>query len=310
MIRKIIWSVLLICLVGKQALSQEMQANVEVMSNRVQGADPKVFTSLKTALTEFINNRKWTNDFFSPVEKIDCSFFLNITEMVGPPEDNTFKATLTVQATRPVFNSTYTTTIFNFLDRELTFKFDPSQVIVFDDNRVAGTDAIIANLPATIAFYVYMILGFDYDSFSPNGGDPHFKKAQNIVMNAPEDTRLILGWKSNVSRRTNRYWLIEQVLNPRFQELRQFWYDYHINGMDVMRENPDVAIDVISGYFEKLRTINLENPTSIYLMTVMNIKSNELINLVAQIPQAQRKAAIDALAEVDVTNASKYRAIR
>lgn len=310
MIKKIILTVLMMCSAWMQAQSQEMQANVEVMSSRIQGADPKVFTSLKTALTEFINNRKWTNDFFTPLEKIDCNFFLNVTEMVGPPEDNTFKATLTVQATRPVFNATYTTTTFNFLDREVAFKFEPSQVLIFDDNRVGGTDALVANLPATIAFYVYMILGFDYDSFSPNGGDPHFKKAQNVVMNAPEDTRLITGWKSNVSRKTNRFWLVDQVLNPRFQELRQFWYDYHINGMDVMRENPDAAIDMIAGYFTKLKQVNLENPTSIYLLTMMNTKSNELVNLVARIPQAQRKAAIDALAEVDVTNAAKYRAIR
>lgn len=310
MIKKIILTVLMMCSAWMQAQSQEMQANVEVMSSRIQGADPKVFTSLKTALTEFINNRKWTNDFFAPLEKIDCNFFLNITEMVGAPEDNTFKGTLTVQATRPVFNATYTTTTFSFLDREVAFKFEPSQVLIFDDNRVGGTDALVANLPATIAFYVYMILGFDYDSFSPNGGDPHFKKAQNVVMNAPEDTRLITGWKSNVSRKTNRFWLVDQVLNPRFQELRQFWYDYHINGMDVMRENPDAAIDMIAGYFEKLKKVNLDNPTSIYLLTMMNTKSNELVNLVARIPQAQRKAAIDALAEVDVTNAAKYKAIR
>lgn len=304
--------ILLLCLftAGLKGTAQEMLATVEVMSTRIQGADPKVFTSLKSALTEFINNRKWTSDIYAPNEKIECSFFLNLTEMVGAPEDNIFKGTLTVQATRPVYNTNYNTTTFNFLDREISFKFDPSQVIIFDENRVAGTDAIVANLPATIAYYVYMILGFDYDAFSPSGGETYFKRAQNIVMNAPEDSRLISGWKSNVSRKTNRFWLVEQVLDPKFQELRRFWYDYHIHGLDKMRSEPDKAISTILPYFEKFKRINLENPSSIYLMTVMNIKSSEFVNILGRIPQAQRQSAIEALSEVDVTNASKYRAVR
>lgn len=307
---KLIITILLNIVVLQAAKAQELVANVEIMSSRVQGVDEKVFTSLKSALTEFLNNRRWSNDVFTATEKIQCNFFLNVTEAVGSLEDNTFRATLTVQASRPVYSATYTTTTFNFLDRDIVFRFDPSQVILFDDNRVGGTDPVIANLPAIFAYYAYMILGFDYDSFSPNGGDPFFKKAQNIVMNAPEDSRLITGWVSNVSRRTNRYWLVEQVLNPRFSELRQFWYDYHLRGLDIMRKEPQKGLQTISGYFEKLKTINIENPTSIYLMTVFNIKSTELINLVAQLPAEEKKTAIETLAEVDVTNAAKYKGIR
>lgn len=309
--RSIILFIFIQIILVKPTIAQELVANVEIMSTRVQGVDEKVFSSLKSALTEFLNNRKWSNDNFTPSEKIQCNFFLNVTESVGSLEDNTFKATLTVQASRPVYNATYTTSTFNFLDRDIVFKFDPSQVILFDDNRVGGTDAIIANLPAIFAYYAYMILGFDYDSFSPSGGDPFFKKAQNVVMNAPEDSRLITGWEGSKStRKTNRYWLVDQVLSPRFSDLRRFWYDYHLKGLDVMRKDPQKGLQTIASHFEKLKDVNIDNPTSIYLLTIFNTKSTELINLVGQLPADEKKIAIETLSQVDVTNAAKYKGIR
>lgn len=300
----------ILCLSLQSLSAQELQAEVQVLSTRVQGVDPKVFTTLKTALTEFLNNRRWSSDNFMPNERIQCTFFLNITEAVGAPEDNVFKGTLTVQSTRPVYNSNYSSTTFNFLDREVAFKYDPSQVLLFDDNRVAGTDALIANLPALIAYYAYMILGFDYDSFQQEGGDVFFKKAQNIVMNAPEDSRVINGWKSNSSRKINRYWLVDQILDPKFSQVRKFWYNYHIKGLDLMRKEPQKGLQNIAPFFTTLNLINKENPSSIYLMTVFNTKSTEFLNLVAQLPPEEKQKAIQQLSEVDVSNAAKYKAIK
>lgn len=298
------------CITINTSYSQELIANVEVLHNRVQNVDAKVFASLKTSMTEFINNRRWTQDVFQANEKIQCSFFINVTETVGNPEDNLFRGTITVQATRPVFNTNYTTTLINHLDRDFTFKFDPSQVLLFDENRVAGNDPLVANLPAIVAYYVYMILGFDYDSFGLKGGDPYFKKAQNIAMNAPEDARLINGWKASEANRRNRYWFVDHVLNPRFSDMRTFWYEYHIKGLDVMRSKPEEAINSIMPYFEKLKQINQENPSSMYTMAVFNAKSGEFANIVSRFPMEQKEAVKNILAEIDVPNAAKYKNIK
>lgn len=289
--------------------AQELQANVEVMHTRIQGVDAKVFSGLKIALQEFLNNRKWSNDNFAPNEKIQCNFFLNITEMVGSIDDNLYKASLTVSATRPIFNTSYTSSTFNFMDREIAFRFESSQVIQFEDNRVSGTEAMTANLAAVFAYYAYMILGYDYDTFAPNGGESFFKKAQNVVMNAPEDARLITGWKSS-ERKTNRYFLVDQILNPRYQDVRMCYYEYHRNGLDRMRSEPEVGLKTILSYFDKLKTVNSENPSSIYLMSFFTAKSPELINILEQLPMEKRKSAAQTLAEMDVSNAAKYKSVK
>lgn len=290
--------------------AQEINASVEVMSDRVQNVDKKVFSSLKTKLEEFINTRRWTNDMFQPKEKIQCNFFINVSEPIGEITNNTFKATITVTSSRPVYNTDYSTPTFNFLDKDVVFKFDPSLVIAFDDNRVVATDAMSSNLSAIVAYYVYMVLGFDYDSFSKFGGNPYFKKAQNIVNNAPEDTKLIVGWKPSDNNKRNRYWLVDQVLNPRFEDLRVFWYNYHRLCLDDMTNNQENALKSIAPLFKSILQINNENPSAIYTQIIFNTKSNEIINLVSLFPPKEKQEAIDDLTKVDISNANKYRKIK
>ena len=175
------------------AYAQELQAKVTVNAQRVTTTvDKKIFNTLQTQLTNLLNNRKWTNESFQAHEKIECNFLLNIDKVVEP---NVYQASLTIQAARPVFNSTYQTALINFMDADVTFRYVEFQPVEFNENRIQGTDPLASNLTAVLGYYVNMILGLDYNSFSPKGGDVCFQKALNIVNNAPEN-RSISGWKA------------------------------------------------------------------------------------------------------------------
>ena len=193
--------------------SQELQANVTVLSNRISSqVDKHIFQTLQTALYDFLNNRKWTNETFGSNEKIVCNFLLNLS---GSQDNNTYSASLTVQAGRPIFNSSYQSPLINFMDESVNFKYIQFQALDFNENRVQGTDPIAANLTAIFAYYVYTILGLDFDSFGLRGGDPYFQKALNIVNNAPEGSS-VSGWKPFDGVR-NRYWLMENLTDTQIQ---------------------------------------------------------------------------------------------
>lgn len=298
---------LLLLLAAMRSQAQELNCKVDVSFDRIQNVDPKVFQALKKSLNEFVNNRKWTNDNFKASEKIDCTFFLNLTERT--PNENIYKGTLNIQASRPVFNSGYNSSTVNFIDREVVFRFDESQTLQYDDNRVAGSDALASNLTAIVAYYSYIILGLDYDSFSPKGGDEYFKRALNIVNNAPEEGKSIRGWKAAEGNR-NRYWLIDQILNPRFDAFRPYWYKYHRLGLDVLSQKPEEGRKVILDGIPTLTKINNDNPTSILLQFFFNAKSSEYVNVLQQSTKEERKDYIDQLSKMDVPNTPKYRAIK
>ncbi len=298
---------LLLLLAAMRLQAQELNCKVDVSFDRIQNVDPKVFQALKKSLNEFVNNRKWTNDNFKASEKIDCTFFLNLTERT--PNDNIYKGTLNIQASRPVYNSGYNSSTVNFIDREVVFRFDESQTLQYDDNRVAGSDALASNLTAIVAYYSYHILGLDYDSFSPKGGDEYFKRALNIVNNAPEEGKSIRGWKAAEGNR-NRYWLIDQILSPRFDAFRPYWYKYHRLGLDVLSQKPEEGRKVILDGIPTLSKINSDNPTSILLQFFFNAKSSEYVNVLQQSTKDERKDYIDQLSKMDVPNTPKYRAIK
>lgn len=286
--------------------AQELNAKVTVTHTQVQGVDPKVFQTLEQNLNTFLNSRKWTNDHYQNSEKVDCSFLLNITKKAN---DNIFTAILTIQASRPVFNTDYNTPTVNFQDNEVTFSFDQSQTIQFDDNNVSGSDPLVANLPAVFAYYVYYILGLDYDSFSPNGGTTYFQKAQDVVNKAPEKSSVIQGWQASGSKQ-NRYWLVEEILNPRFKAFRTFWYTYHRKGLDMMTDDPTEGLKNITAGIEVLSTIQKENTNPIILQFYFDAKSTEWANLLQQAPQADRDKYAKQMMSIDVTNANKYRNIK
>ncbi len=217
---------LVICCCGLSAAGQELNCKVTVTHDKITGVDNQVFTAMQRAISEFMNSRKWTTEEFAATEKIDCSIFLNLTANKAGGDIDAYNATISIQASRPVYNSGYITALVNYMDRDVIFKFTQFNTLSFDDNRVSGTEPMVSNLTAILAYYAYIIIALDYDSFSPDGGTNYLKKAQNIVTNAPEENKSITGWKA-VEGSRNRYWLVDQLLNSRFHDVRSFWYTMH-----------------------------------------------------------------------------------
>src|ERR1043165_1779932 len=180
--------IVLLVVSAKVAGAQELNCKVKILHEKITGVDPQVFTGMERAITDFINNRKWTTDDYRSEERIDCNMLLNITSRSDQGPD-LYSGTLSIQATRPVYNSSYTSPIINTVDKDLVFHFSQFNTLSFDDNRVTGPDPLASNLTATLAYYVYLILGLDYDSFSPTAGAALFKRAQNVV-NRSEERRV------------------------------------------------------------------------------------------------------------------------
>lgn len=289
-----------------QSGSQELQARISVLTSKVSTqVDKKIFQTLQTQLTNFMNTRKWTNDGFQQNEKIQCSFLITIEEDMG---GNVFKGKLTVQAARPVYNTDYQSPIINFLDDNLVFKYQEFQPIEFNENRVQGNDPLTANITAVLAYYANLILGFDYNSFSQRGGDVYFQKAWNIVNNAPENSS-ISGWKSFESQR-NRYWLAENLNNNRFALIHDAVYAYYRSGMDVFYENEEAGRTGILNCLNYLNVLNTENPNSMILQFFMQGKSNELVKVFSKATSEQKSRAKEMLSKIDITNANAYKELK
>jgi hypothetical protein len=298
------FSVLFLAVSVMQA--QELQARLTVMTNKISTqVDKKVFQTLQTALSNFINNRKWTKDAFQPAEKIQCSFLLSLEQDAG---NNVYKGKLTVQAARPIYNSTYDSPIINFLDENIAFRYIEYQPIEFNENRIQGNDPVAANLPAIFAYYINIILGFDYDSFSLRGGDEFFKKAWNIVNNAPEG-RDISGWKPFEGQR-NRYWLAENMNNNRFALMHDAVYTYYRSGLDLFSDNQKDGRNNILTCLNYLNTVNSENPNSMIMQFFFQGKSAEFVKVFSRADGETKTRAREILEKLDITNVSAYKELK
>jgi hypothetical protein len=289
------------------ASGQELNCKVAIQHGRILNVDPQVFRTMERSITEFLNNRKWTTDEWTANEKLDVNVMIGLTEKT--PDDDVYKGTISIQASRPVYNSSYTSPTVNFVDRDVIFRYSQFNPLQFDDNRVAGSDALASNLPAILAFYVYFTLGLDYESFAPNGGSVYFKRAQNVVNNAPEATGQIIGWRA-VEGNRNRYWLVDQVLNPRFAAFRTYWYAMHRAALDNMYAQPEESRQKILAGLEQLQQMNKENPSSVLLQFFFNAKSDELIRIMGQATREDRTKYVPMLMAMDVINTRKYEALK
>lgn len=283
--------------------AQELNAKVTVLSAQIKSTvDKKVFQTLQTALTTFLNNRKWTSDAYQQQEKIACNFLLNLTQDIEP---NVYKAILTIQAGRPIYNSTYMSPLVNYQDNDVTFKYVEFQQVEFNENNVTGSDAQAANLTAVFAYYVYMILGLDYDSFSPRGGDQYFKKAQSVVNNAP-DGRNITGWKTFDGQR-NRYWLAENFTNGKYTLLHDAYYNYYRQGLDKMYEDENEARQQMLNALNALNTLSTDNRNLMGLQFFFLGKNDELSRIFKKSPPQEKVRASELLQRLDISNANQYK---
>lgn len=302
MLKTITTSVIFCVLFTQHTYAQELQARITLNSSRISSqVDKKVFQTLEAALNNFLNSRKWTKETFQPNEKIACNFLLNILEA----ENNMFKASLTVQAARPVYSSAYQTPLINFIDENVSFRYVEYQPIEFNENRVSGTDPAASNLTAVLAFYVNIILGLDFDSFALRGGDLYFQKAQNIVNNAP-DGRDIIGWRAFDGLR-NRYWLMENLTNSRYALVHDALYSYYRLGLDNMYSNETDARTAIMNTLNLLNNVNAEAPNLMIIQFFFLGKSNELIKIFKKAPPDERSRVMDILSRLDVTNSNSYK---
>ena len=286
--------------------AQEIQSRLTVSTSKISTTvDKKIFMTLQTALTNFVNQRKWSTDVFAPQEKIQCNFLLSVEQELG---NNVYKGTLTIQAARPIYNTNYDSPIINFIDDDVIFRYQEFQPIEFNENRIQGNDPVAANLPAILAYYINIILGFDYDSFSPRGGDAYFKKAWNIVTNAPE-SRELTGWRSFESMR-NRYWLAENLNNSRFTLIHDVMYAYYRLGMDLFYENEEAGRAGILNSLNFLNAINAANPNSMIMPFFFQGKSSELVKVFSKANGETKTRARDILTRLDITNISAYKELK
>jgi Domain of unknown function (DUF4835) len=283
--------------------AQEISGKVTIITTRINTqVDKRIFTTLQTQLTNLINNRKWTEDNFKQNERIEVNFVLNLDRQV---ETNVYGASLIIQAGRPVFNTSYNSPIVNWQDNDVTFRYVEFQPVEYNENRISGTDGLMTNLTAIFAFYINIIIGMDYDSFSANGGDPFFKKALFTVNNAPTG-RSIKGWTQFDGLR-NRYWLAENLMNSRYALMREAINSYYRKSLDIFYEEEPKAREEMMNVLNLLNTFNASNPNTMILQFFMQSKSPELIEMFRKASPEQKNRAIAILEKIDITNASKYR---
>lgn len=290
-------------LIANFVTAQELNGRVTVNSSRVgPTVNKNVFQTLQTALTTFLNTRKWTKDNFLVNEKIDCNFLLNL-QPTG--EVNVYSASLTIQAARPVFNSTYLSPLINYQDEDVLFKYVEFQQLDFNDNRVAGTDPQVSNLAAIFAYYANLIIAFDYNSYSPRGGNVYFLNAQNIVNNAPE-SRGISGWKAFDGTR-NRYWLVENMMNSRYAIIHDIYYNYYRKALDKMYDDQNTARAELLNVLNLLSNFNIDNMNTMVNQFFFQGKANEIIKIFSNASQQDKVRASDLLQKMDITNAARYK---
>lgn len=295
--------IVLFMLLASAAHAQELNARVTVVATRVgNNVNRNVFNTLQTALNNFLNNRKWTGESYTTAEKIDCNFLLNLE---STDDQNVYNGSLTIQAARPIFNTSYLSPIINHKDDNIAFKYIEFQQLDFNENRVTGTDPLVSNLTAIFAYYAYAILGFDYASFSPHGGDLYFQKGQNIVNNAP-DGRYISGWKAFDGNR-NRYWLMENMSNERYTIMHDVYYNYYRLAMDKLYEDDTKSRAEMMNVLNMLDNFNKDNPNTMVNQFFFQGKFTELINIFSKALPQDKSRALELLSKLDLTNANKYK---
>lgn len=278
--------------------AQELQFTVSINAEVVQTTERAIFTEMENAFQSFLNDTEWTSDPFRNNEKIKGNLFLTITDQ---PQIGRFTANAQIQVLRPVYGSNYETLLLNFADRDFDFNYTQSQPLRY--NESVYTD----NITGMLAFYAYVALGLDYDSFSPMGGNPHYEKAQNIVNIAQNSGAT--GWGQFQSRR-NRYWLIENLfINKQFEPLREAIYTYHRQVMDKFTDDPESARAQVLELLKSLQEVNRVLPNSIGIISFLDAKNEEIVNIFKQGDIGVRRNVYNELLKLDPSRRSKYQQI-
>lgn len=285
---------------GTYGQAQEMEFEVKINSPKLQTVDPKVFESLEGSIREFLNSQKWTTEVYEPAERIKCNLQMTITEEISP---TSFKSEIALQATRPVFGSNYETPILKHVDKDVKFEYEQYQPLLYSDN------AFNDNLTAVLSFYVYVILGIDYDSYAPLGGKEYINKANEIINQIPSTAKnSYSGWKVNDGKR-NRYWIAENLLNNRIIPYRQAMYNYHRHGLDVMYEDVEKGKAVIAKALKTITEVHRNYTNTMIVQMFSNSKSSEIIEIFKQGQREQKNSVYQMMRKIDPTKNAEFRSI-
>ena len=274
--------------------AQELNCTVTVIAPQIGNVDASRFEALEDGIREFINGRRWTNDNFDFEERIECAIQITINEAIGT---SVFKGSMQVQSSRPVYNSDYNTAVLLVNDGDIQFEWLDNSNILFSPGQHRD------NLSSLLAYYAYMILGMDYDTFSPEGGTPHFLQAQSIVANAQNASER--GWRSSQGKQ-NRYWLVENHLSQTFRPVRNCLYNYHRKGLDVLFSDVEGARLTMAEALIDMRSTNRIRPGSYNIQIFFSAKSDEILNVFEPAPDAERTRLLPILKQLDPGNIQSY----
>lgn len=282
-------------LVARVSFSQELYCNVQIQYQQIQGVDPSVFESMEKAIFEFMNNRKWSNSNFQISERIEATLIFTIQNAAQGGDE--FSGTLNIVLQRPVYGTDYNSVIANMVDNDIAFRYTPFQTMEYADNSF--TD----NLTQILAFYAYLMIGIDFDTFSLFGGSQYLEKAMAVASVAQNSN--YKGWQAFEGPR-NRFQLVENLLNSSYGDIRKFLYDYHRLGLDVMTENIEEGRTVITKSLGYLKNVYDKRPNLYSLQIVLEAKRQEIINIYKEASPAEKIAMINLMSSIDPPNGTKY----
>ncbi len=289
--------ILLFTLIAPALAAQEFNCKVQINTQQVQGFDRSAVSDLKTAITEFINNRKWTSYNFAPEERIECTLLFTVSKIVSNDE---YVGTFSLIMQRPVFKTDYQSPLINMIDKNIRFKYQPSQAMNYSENAYSD------NLTSLLAFYSYMMLGIYFDSFTPNGGTVFYNNAMTVVQTAQNSG--YTGWQSFESEK-NRYHFVEQYLNKAYEPLRTFLYQYHRKGLDIMADDVTGGRKVILNSLSLLKKVYDKRPGLYDMQLLLDAKRNELISIFSKATPSEKNTMINIMSRVDAPNGTRYREV-
>ncbi len=277
--------------------SQELNSKVVINTEKLQSSEVLIFNEMQTSIEQFLNNNIWTEDKYNSEERINCNFIINI---LNEPSPNVYEATVQIVSSRPIYNSSYETVLFNHGDREWTYEFFPSQNLEYTENGFND------NLTSLLAFYSYIILGIDYDTFEKLGGEENFQKAWKILNDSQNSG--YKGWDQFGSK-NNRYWICENFLNPEFRAIREAYYNYHLLGMDIFHSEPVESQNIILNNLSKINDVNSKNFNSSIINLFINAKANEITSIFKNASLNVKRDAFNIMNELSPSNRDLFNKI-
>lgn len=269
--RNILFSVILL-FAAFGTYAQELNCQVTVNSDQVGQTNQQIFRTLERSLNDFVNKTKWTNRTYRENERVNARMFITVTQY----ESDRFEANIQIQSTRPVFNTTYESPVFNYKDNAFNFQYQEFQPLVYNPNNFDS------NLVGVISYYVYMILGLDADTFSLEGGNDFYRQAQNIVTQAQSSS--YSGWSQDTGDRS-RFELVDNLLSNSFREYRIAMYNYHRKGLDILADNNSTGKQIIAGSLRLFETLISRRPNAFLIQTFFDAKSEEIQNIFSDGPK-------------------------